>query len=102
MKGENNMSFSTTIKRECWEMKLEDIRRDGFFYEYKDLTEFWETRLNNIVTPTRGVFLVGKDPLWVVVLEISLIRYRDVPERYREYLHTDPVYRLKCVPGVGG
>ncbi|RLC79258.1 MAG: hypothetical protein DRI61_08295 [Chloroflexi bacterium] len=92
------MKFSTTIKREYWEEKLESVKERCYFYEYKADTPFWHKRLSKLRDnlPAEGVFLVGSEVKRVVITEIlrSLACY--IPEKYENMFNTDYVWVLKC------
>ena len=97
------MKISTTIKKKYFEMKLEDLKRDDHFFEYKEEKEFWSKRISKISVDDTGkplerteiVFLVGKNPYW---FEIEQIVYTTViPEKYADAVKTEYVYAIKCI-----
>ena len=98
------MKFSTTIKREYWEEKLESVEQRGYFYEYKADTPFWHKRLSKLREnlPTEGVFLVGSEVKKVVITEILKVHVNQIPEKYKDIekykdmFHTDYVWVLRC------
>lgn len=99
------MKFSTTIKREYWEEKLESVKQRGYFYEYKADTPFWHKRLSKLRDnlPAEGVFLVGSEVKRVVITENLRVHIHHIPEKYKSMFNTDYVWRLKCrlVEGEG-
>lgn len=99
--------ISTTITKAFFEMKMQDLERDGRFYEYKSNTPYWYKRLTNLVSgnweliePTEIVFLVGKTPYR---FKVEAIKFDpdEVPARYASALKTESVYAIKCVPLEG-
>ena len=99
--------ISTTIKKIFYEMKLQDLKQDGYFIEYKDDKPFWKIRIDNLLKEfdlrTYGflgelpeiVFLVGNVPHR---FKIETIFYtNDIPKKYKSALQTEYVYALKCV-----
>ena len=101
------MSFSTTITREYWLMKLEDLKKSGFFFEYKEISDFWVSRMRNISKEIsvkkkiKGVFLVGSVPHHAIILSVEIVPREAVPERYRGAIHGFQCYRLKCTDEGG-
>jgi hypothetical protein len=90
------VSFTTTIKRKWWDMKMGDSRESGVFVEYKEDRPFWNTRIGNLRAPCEGVFLVGREVHRVRVVAIYAIRREDVPEVYREAMTTPFGWALRC------
>jgi len=92
------MKFSTTIKREYWEEKLESVKQKCYFYEYKADTSFWHRRLSKLREnlPTEGVFLIGSEVKRVVITEILRVHVHQIPEKYKSMFNTDYVWVLKC------
>ena len=97
------MKFSTTIKREYWEEKLESVKEKGYFYEYKADTPFWHRRLSKLKEnlPAEGVFLVGSEVKRVVITKILRVHVCQIPKKYKDMFNTDYVWVLKCLL-VGG
>jgi len=97
------MKFSTTIKREYWEEKLESVKEKGYFYEYKADTPFWHKRLSKLREnlPAEGVFLVGSEVKRVVITEILKVHVNQIPEKYKDMFNTDYVWVLKCLLAGG-
>jgi len=97
------MKFSTTIKREYWEEKLESVKEKGYFYEYKADTPFWHKRISKLKDnlPVEGVFLIGSEVKRVVITEILRAHVYHIPEKYEDMFHTDYVWVLKCFPRGG-
>lgn len=99
------MTISTTITRKFFDMKMQDLERDGYFYEYKEDKPYWQKRINNLIqvtgdgciklVPTDIVFLVGNKPHRFKVEQISYTT--TVPERYASAIKTDFAYAIKCV-----
>lgn len=90
--------FSTTIKQKYWDRKKADIDSQGFFFEYKDTSDYWNKRLSGLKLPVKGNFLVGKKPHKVTVRAVVQVRRKNIPEQYRDALETEIVWRLHCVP----
>ena len=86
-------------------MKMEDLYRDGYFYEYKQESAHWKKRLVKVAlykklynTKVEIIFLVGNNPHRFMVGEISSILKTDVPVRYAEPINTESAYAIRCVP----
>jgi len=91
------MPFTTTIKQIAWEMKMEDLKEQGFFLEYKEKKDFWITRFNNLKVPCEGVFLIGNTEVHrVTVVEKGTIASSDLPEKYGTYVKGDELFYFKC------
>ncbi len=75
-------------------MKLEDLKQDGYFYEYKETSPFWKTRLSklnpdeggNLEANTEIVFLIGSEPHRFKIENIFLTA--GIPEKYKEAITT--------------
>jgi len=99
--------FSTTIKKKYWLMKMEDQKAKGYFWEYKQTTQFWERRLgpmcnlNRMWFPIDGVFLVGRVPHRVKVFTVNRTKREYIPERYAAEMPTVDCYALQCVTEGG-
>ena len=89
--------FTTTIKAVYFLEKLKDFKKDGFFYEYKSLTDFWHTRLSNLDPPCDGVLLVGSKPYKITVLKVEIVSMKYIRPSYRGPLTTKYAWRLKCI-----
>ena len=99
--------FSTTIKRKYLDMKLEDWRKDGYYYEYKEASEHWNKRLeklrnfmDNNKSTVEGVFLCGQESTRVMVDSITKRTSEEkywIPERYKDAISTDEFWVLKCI-----
>ena len=100
--------ISTTITKKNFEMKMEDMKKEGFFIEYKEEKPFWKKRIDNLLKEydlrawgfsgelPEIVFLVGNVPHRFRIVDI---RYTiNVPERYASAIQTKFVYAFKCVP----
>lgn len=94
------MTFSTTIKKIYWEEKLKDEVKNGFFYEYKSTTLYWNIRISKLLNncPVKGVFLVGNKPYRRCVVNISIVETASIPKKYKSVITTKHCYKLKCVP----
>lgn len=96
------MKISTTIKKKYFDMKMEDLERDNYFYEYKSESPFWLKRLGKIINKYQGnpiqdteiVFLVGKNPYRFKVTEI--FHTTVIPLKYAEAITTENIYVMKC------
>ena len=93
------MSFTTTITKRYFEMKLVDLKNLGFFEEYKNYTRFWETRYCNLnySLPCNAVFLVGSKVHRFTLIEKKIINKCEVPEKYYDVISTDKVFVFRCV-----
>lgn len=108
--------ISTTITKNFYNMKMQDLKEHGFFYEYKEAKPFWDKRINKLfpisddgaIKPLDDieiVFLVGNKPHRFKVASFSYhlhIHDKDstVPERYRSAIKTDYAYGIKCVEQI--
>ena len=96
------MPFSTTIKKIYWDMKMEDQESEGYFIEYKDMTDHWKPRIEKAKAEinekgyTRGTFLVGNIVHRVVVHDIEKVVRAFLPTRYGSALKGDICYAIKC------
>ncbi len=98
--------FSTPIKKIYWAMKMEDLKRDKFFYEYKGDSEHWNKRLwpckleleNQLTNKIDGTFLEGRIVHRVKITEIKVFPIQRVPKRYRHesVVESQDCWRLKC------
>lgn len=97
------MAISTTIKKIFFDMKMNDLKRDGYFIEYKEENPFWVKRLSSIQLQNQGnpvkdieiVFLVGKTPHRFKVVEI--FHTSVIPECYASAIKTEFAYAIKCI-----
>lgn len=101
------MAFSTTIKKKYWNMKMNDFDESGYFYEYKEDSDFWEKRMRTLRIELRkkgevdGVFLVGNVVYRVKITEVESCWTRHIPEKYNNGLITTPsCHYLKCIPQI--
>lgn len=97
--------FSTTIKRDIWAMKMEDLEEKGHFYEYKSDIGHWKKRLENLISaglPVRGSFLVGgsKEAEKVIVTEVEMDHKHRIEEKYAKtgLIKTPFCWIIKCEP----
>ena len=73
------MTFSTTIKKEWWERKIQQYDRIGYFYEYKEHKPYWNKRIENLKLPADAVFLVGSVPHRATITAILRTKMYDIP-----------------------
>lgn len=103
--------ISTTITKKFFDLKMEDLKRDGYFIEYKEVMPYWKERIFNLYNLSDGelvkdieiVFLIGNNPRRFKVEEfkvedIALIPNWLVPYQYRGAINTKLIYAIKCVP----
>jgi len=103
------MALSTTITRAYWLMKMEDVERDGFFWEYKSCTDHWSKRfltaLNEFILTgcesIPGNYLIGSESKRTDVIGFMIMQAKDVPDRYRAAVSTDIALAWKNVPKGG-
>ena len=103
------MSFTTTIRKEWWNKKIEQYEQKGYFYEYKRYKEFWNVRLRKInALPVDAVFLVGSVPHRASITRICHVSMYSIPTNVREFLMedtnarmSDMVWVLKCENVIG-
>ncbi len=100
--------ISTLIKKVFFEMKMQDLERDGYFIEYIEEKPFWKKRFDTLLKEydlrvygflgklPEIVFLVGNKPHR---FKIAGIYYtHSIPEKYASAIKTEFCYALKCVP----
>lgn len=101
--------LSTTITKVFFEMKMQDLERDGYFIEYKEFKPFWKKRIDNLLQKIdlrcwgiksrpypEIVFLVGNKPYRFKVVHIW---WNDsyIPDRYKSAITTEKFFGIKCV-----
>ena len=89
--------FSTTIKQIYLDMKLEDLERDGFFFEYKEKKEYWDVRISKLSYPCKAVFLCGNKPSYFEAIEAEIVKTNELPDKYSEAINTKLCWRIKCI-----
>lgn len=97
------MTISTTITRKFFDMKMQDLERDGCFYEYKEDKPYWHKRmqklpLGKVEEPFEMVFLVGNVPHRFKIINIEWTNPNSIPECYKSAVKTEFAYAIKCVP----
>jgi len=102
------MKISTTITKKNFEMKMQDLRNDGFFIEYKEEKPFWKKRIDTLLKEydLRAWGFFGRQPEIVFLVGNVPHRFRlvhlfctdGVPEKYASAINTEFVYAFKCVP----
>ncbi len=97
------MKISTTITKRFFEMKMDDMRESGYFFEFEELKPFWNKRLNihkcnRDVLNIEIVFLVGSKPFRFVAKSIWEVHRDFIPEKYRCKIKTEHAYAIKCFP----
>ena len=80
------MTFSTTIKKEWWNKKMEQYKQKGHFYEYKEGKPYWNKRIENLKLPADAVFLVGSVPHRATITEILRTKMYYIPEDAASFL----------------
>ena len=98
------MTFTTTIKKEWWDKKMEQYKAKGHFYEYKRYKPYWNVRLRKIdALPVDAVFLVGSVPHRASITQICHVSMYSIPTDVSEFLMedlnarmSDMVWVLKC------
>lgn len=101
------MKISTTITKKNFEMKMQDLKQDRFFIEYKEEKPFWKKRIDSLLKEydlrvygflgavPEIVFLVGSKPYRY---NITNIFYTNViPEKYAPLIKTEYAYGFKCI-----
>ncbi len=98
---------STTITKAFFEIKMQDLERDGFFIEYKEDKPFWKKRIDTLLKEydlraygflgklPEIVFLVGNKPYRFRVVHIFYTHV--IPEKYASAIKTEFAYAIKCV-----
>jgi hypothetical protein len=92
------MAISTTITKAFFEMKMQDLKETGYFWEYKESKIFWKKRLDKDFTDCTIVFLVGSVPHRFRVADVLEIHHDLIPEKYQSAIHTDFAYAIRVVP----
>jgi len=72
--------FSTTIKKEWWNKKVQQYKQKGYFYEYKEHKPFWNKRIEHLKLPADAVFLVGSVPHRAKITKIVRTKMYDIPK----------------------
>lgn len=100
--------ISTTIKKSYFEMKMQDMKENGFFIEYKEDKPFWKIRIDNLLKEydLRAYGFLGKLPKIVFLVGNKSHRFRishifytnEIPERYASATGTGYVFAIKCIP----
>ena len=91
--------FASTIKQKYWDMKIDDVMENGYFWEYKNDIEFWRKRLNDLVTPCDGVLLVGSNPNRIGVIKVKRCFSKNIEKKYSDgVITTTFCYAIKCIP----
>lgn len=91
------MKFTTTITQANWDMKMEDHKKRGHFWEYKSMIDHWNKRIPKLVPPCPGVFVIGRIPHLVEIQEVLEGKKHQIPKRYGSFVTTEECYMLKCV-----
>ena len=73
------MTFSTTIKKEWWNKKMQQYEQKGYFYEYKEYKSYWNKRIENLKLPADAMFLVGPIPHRAEITEILRTKMYAIP-----------------------
>ena len=96
------MPFSTLITKIYWNMKMQDQESEGYFIEYKDITDHWKPRVEKIIKEinekgyTTGTFLVGSKPYKVYIHEVQKVVGTLIPNKYAGALKGHICYAIKC------
>lgn len=90
------------IKKKAFHEKMGDIQKDGFFYEYRAVTNYWRVRLRGIEYPATIVLNIGKGSHRYTAVECMVVTGLDVPEKYWKFMPglrpDDAIYRIKVIP----
>lgn len=102
------MKIITTTTKKLFEMKMDDMEKEGYFIEYKEDKPFWKKRIDNLLKEydLRGYGFLGELPEIVFLMGNKPYRFRvcnifyekDIPQRYKDAVKTDGVFAFKCVP----
>lgn len=96
--------ISTTIKKSYFIEKMKDLKKDGYFIEYKECKPFWLKRLNKLITQdgyarlkehTEIVFLVGKE---VYRFKVNNMWYTqdNIPAKYSDAIKSGEAIAISC------
>ena len=85
---------------------MEDLKKNGHFYEYKEDKKHWQKRLNDPYLqqatgefkPIEAVFLIGKKVERYLIVEIGYSKTIHIPIKYREAIKTENCWWLRCEP----
>ncbi len=94
------MAFTTTIKRKYFDMKMADLQKQDYFWEFKGEGKFWTKRLINLRVPCDAVFLVGSKPYRFKAVEVKLFNVAELPEPYGMFIREMGFIRcfgIRCV-----
>lgn len=96
------MKISTTITKAFFEMKMADLKDDGYFTEFKEMKPFWIKRLDNFCAEGEAnveiVMLVGNKPHRFKAISVWKVHRGCAPAKYRGAIKTDFAYAITCVP----
>lgn len=87
--------ISTAIAKDAFEKKMEELKRDGFFIEYKNATEFWEKRILGQSYPTVSNFLVGSEPHKFEAYKYNWFTWSELPDWVMHFFNLRGVIRSK-------
>jgi len=93
------MAVATTIKKEAFKEKLNDLKENGFFIEYKENKEHWKKRLEGLTIPNEIVFLVGSKPYKFRITKITKTTINKIPKKYESFLESESnsyFFAIKC------
>lgn len=79
--------FSTTIKKEWWNKKIQQYEQKGYFYEYKECKPYWNKRIEKLKLPADAVFLVGAVPYRVKITEILRTKMYHIPDDVSHFFY---------------
>jgi len=99
------MALSTTIKNDAYKKKLEELEKQGYFWEYKDVTDFWKKRIPRQEYPTTITFLVGNKPYKFLAVDYTIFLYYQLPNWVKKFFglqwNDKPYFAIKCRPLAG-
>lgn len=100
------MAISTTITKKFFDMKMQDLKANGYFIEFKENKPFWKKRLgeygfsNHDNMNVKIVFLVGNKPHRFKAISIWEVHRDFIPKRYQSAIQTEHAYAIKCVEQI--
>ena len=83
------MPISTTIKKDVFEKKMEELKEQGYFIEYKPTNDFWNKRLlrQNQDMPTTITFLIGSKPEKFKAVSMEWYHFNKLPKWVQDFFN---------------
>lgn len=94
--------ISTTILKKYFDEKMKDLDKSGFFLEFKEVKQYWITRLskynsNHDDLNVPIMFLIGQKVYKFTAISIWVVHRDFIPKKYINAITTEFAYCIKCV-----